>query len=508
MIYRIMIVEDEPPSVRAISHAIERIGTRLPIRIAACAQNGLDALEKIELTAVDIILCDVRMPVMDGFELMEQIHSRAPGIQSLFLTAYQDFSYMRKSLHLEMSDYLLKPLDESELEAALLRMIEKLDRAYQESMTSFLRDCVDSMKLVSYPEQRHHAYLVLSVNAGLYIDEEEASAIPASATLEPDALTRLLQHEFPDSDSWVLPTAHANKLTGISGFQRHEYQERISQALSRALPQLNTDTKITCTFTLVPQMTDIPEALKRTKHALIQRVIPGRTTIANIDTDSREPFPSILTPARIESLNEQLRLGQFGLFIENLEKWLLDLPLQRTTQVQLRHAIDKSISLVAQHVPCLSAEDRSQLEVLASKVMNVTSDAETCIKDFCSKLSYQLSEFGKRISSGTSTEAIINNVAAYLMSNYSQPLNLAVVAAKHGLSPQYLSAMYRRYRGTTPSKHIQTLRIARAKAIIANQPHVSFKQIAAEIGYSDPHYFSRLFRNTVGMTMSEYRDSL
>lgn len=169
MIYRIMIVEDEPPSVRAISRAIERIGTRLPIRIAACAQNGLDALEKIELTAVDIILCDVRMPVMDGFELMEQIHSRAPGIQSLFLTAYQDFSYMRKSLHLEMSDYLLKPLDESELEAALLRMIEKLDRAYQESMTSFLRDCVDSMKLVSYPEQRHHAYLVLSVNAGLYI---------------------------------------------------------------------------------------------------------------------------------------------------------------------------------------------------------------------------------------------------------------------------------------------------------------------------------------------------
>ena len=42
-----MIVEDEPPSVRAISRAIERIGTRLPIRIAACAQNGLDALEKL-----------------------------------------------------------------------------------------------------------------------------------------------------------------------------------------------------------------------------------------------------------------------------------------------------------------------------------------------------------------------------------------------------------------------------------------------------------------------------
>ena len=116
MIYRIMIVEDEPPSMRSIEKHILNCGVS-NITIVGKAANGAEALKLIPKVTPHIIFSDVRMPVMDGFALVEQVRKQYPDILIAILSGYQEFDYVKKALQFKLSDYLLKPIDPVELAA-------------------------------------------------------------------------------------------------------------------------------------------------------------------------------------------------------------------------------------------------------------------------------------------------------------------------------------------------------------------------------------------------------
>lgn len=507
MIYNILIVEDEPPSMRAISRLITRIAQRLPIRIAAQAQNGQEAFLLKESNTIDIILCDIRMPVMDGIELMERIHARASSVQAIFLTAHHDFAYMRKSLQLGMADYILKPLNEEELETALVRAINRSNERYSLSMIHYLRACMDGGNHPDIPENRHNAYLVMTVNVGLFANEEDAMYIPKDARIEPLALQNLLLKVFPECQSWILPCPSANRLISVTGIELADTKHLIA-TLQHSLPALSNSENVSCFFELVSHLADIPFALKHTKQAMMKQIIPGEATIGSTDAVFEELLPPMLIQGQKEALIDQLLCGHFDLFVKNIRTILLDYTLSSITQAQLLLLGKEALALVMHHVSNLSEKDRFLLESIPKDSMNVTLDRVAYINCICDSLMDFLNRFRIRTNTGSAMERIVSSVECYLMANYNQPIDLTTVAANHGVSYPYLSTMYKRYRGISPSRHIQTMRIVQAKVIIANQPGLTFKQISALVGYEDAHYFSRLFRNTTGLSLSEYRYSL
>lgn len=124
--YRVIIVDDE---------AEIRKGLQLKINWEACgfrivgeAANGREALACIEQQRPDLVITDIRMPTMDGMELLKRCVRDYPGIKTVVLSGYEDFDYAKTALQCGAKDYLLKPVIRREFREVLQKLKEEMDR--------------------------------------------------------------------------------------------------------------------------------------------------------------------------------------------------------------------------------------------------------------------------------------------------------------------------------------------------------------------------------------------
>lgn len=113
---KIFIVDDEAPARNRLRELLGDCGEQ----VAGEAANGLEALEKLAMTPVDVVLLDIRMPQMDGIELAQHLQKLTPPPAFIFTTAYD--AYAIRAFELHAVDYLLKPIRLSRLVEALSRV--------------------------------------------------------------------------------------------------------------------------------------------------------------------------------------------------------------------------------------------------------------------------------------------------------------------------------------------------------------------------------------------------
>jgi YesN/AraC family two-component response regulator len=123
--YSVLLVDDEKLELDTLQHYFRT--EPINIHITGTAKNGRDALLKIEQLKPDIILTDVRMPIMDGLELAKQVRERYPQIKLVFLSGFDEFAYIKAALMLEAVGYLLKPVDPIELQSVMNKVIVKFE---------------------------------------------------------------------------------------------------------------------------------------------------------------------------------------------------------------------------------------------------------------------------------------------------------------------------------------------------------------------------------------------
>ena len=123
--YRIMLVDDEEEVRSAILKKLD--WENLGYSEVCDAENGEDALEKMEHFAPDVLLTDIRMPYMDGLELCERVRKTYPNIKLLIFSGFDEFEYAKQAIRLNVSEYILKPVNLQELSAILKKAAEGLD---------------------------------------------------------------------------------------------------------------------------------------------------------------------------------------------------------------------------------------------------------------------------------------------------------------------------------------------------------------------------------------------
>jgi two-component system response regulator YesN len=123
--YKIMIAEDEEHIRSGLKKTIEVVIGGF--KVVAEAANGKDALDLINTTSPDILITDIRMPEMNGIEMIRRIRSNFPKLFILIVSGYGDFEYAKQAIKYEVAEYLLKPVNRVELAEALQRIEKKLD---------------------------------------------------------------------------------------------------------------------------------------------------------------------------------------------------------------------------------------------------------------------------------------------------------------------------------------------------------------------------------------------
>lgn len=111
--YQVFLVDDEPWAIMVLKNMID--WNEYGFVVSGEAEDGTQALERIERTKPDLILADIRMPGMDGMELIKELREREIKSQVLLVSGYSDFEYARTAIRFGCAGYLVKPVEEAEL---------------------------------------------------------------------------------------------------------------------------------------------------------------------------------------------------------------------------------------------------------------------------------------------------------------------------------------------------------------------------------------------------------
>ena len=129
-LYRIMLVDDEEEVRKAMIRQMD--WEQLGFTVAGDAENGRDALEKLEQLEPDVVMTDIRMPYMDGLALTARIREKYPSVKILIFSGYDDFEYAQQAIKLHVTEYILKPVNSQELAEILQRIRISLDEEIEQ----------------------------------------------------------------------------------------------------------------------------------------------------------------------------------------------------------------------------------------------------------------------------------------------------------------------------------------------------------------------------------------
>ena len=129
-IYTVLLVDDEEEVIQVIMKKINWEG--LGFSVIGYANNGVKALEMVEEFQPDVVMTDIKMPYMDGMELSGRIKTEFPATKILLFTGYDEFEYAKEAVHLEVEEYILKPVNSIELTHVLTQVKIKLDQEISE----------------------------------------------------------------------------------------------------------------------------------------------------------------------------------------------------------------------------------------------------------------------------------------------------------------------------------------------------------------------------------------
>ncbi len=181
--YKVLIVDDEPWSRKVIKQLGE--WDKHQLMIIGEAEDGSEGLSLIHELAPDIVITDMRMPGIDGVELLRTMNEQVPELKIIVMSGYDDFVYLKQAIQSQAKEYLLKPVDPDELNAALAKCVSELKQSNNVITASYHSALLldDSEQLDAYLDLRHIIY-------GYLID---LNLLGVSQTL--DALEQYLEAE-------------------------------------------------------------------------------------------------------------------------------------------------------------------------------------------------------------------------------------------------------------------------------------------------------------------------
>ncbi|MCA0755917.1 response regulator [Paenibacillus sp. N4] len=147
---RVIIAEDEDLIRNNLVRKME--GLDESIKVVGAVQNGKEALELVQEGQPDVLVTDIRMPVMDGMELIRQMHLYHPRVSKIITSGYADFEYARQAMKFGVTDYLLKPIAADELRQVLSKVkstIEQEESAYKKNMKGMQNPGMNPEEIVS-----------------------------------------------------------------------------------------------------------------------------------------------------------------------------------------------------------------------------------------------------------------------------------------------------------------------------------------------------------------------
>lgn len=537
----VLLVDDEAYVTASLERTIpwEELGVEQVWRAA----SGYEALRLLEEQAIDIVVTDIRMPGMDGLQLLEQIGERWPHIRAILLTGHSDFEYAKRALQLQACNYLLKPVDDDEFVEAAASAIEALKDEWEHAdkyqrlvysrksdlgvlRVSLLRDLLLGRQLTARLlddklEQYEIAVARGSSAALLFIQlgKQFASMDHPSVMLMEYAIGNMAEEVFgADFAVWHGRAPHDGMVI-IAAPRRGRTEEAGQPDVRAALEQhvrvlrrnvsnyLKGDMFVAVTrcFSFPDELPDAYRSALTATLLLEQGDARSVIFLQDEAPGSRSTFRSLEHLYKPPTLIHLLESRQWEAAEQKMTDVFDDL---RGISYTKEHLSEVYFSLTSSFMYLTHKQGHYmyQLDRTAGDMLLDPSLAHSMqrLRDWSflmlSKLQAELSS-----SESSTKNYIIRQVNEIVENDLALDISVKTIADRVYLHPVYLSKMYKSETGESLGDYIIRKRMERAHYLLKHT-NKKIYEITAELGYQNPQYFSKMFKKHYGMTPNEFRD--
>ena len=471
----VLVVEDEKLIRQGIATMIKRSG--VPVEEVIECSNGLQAMDVLRTCKVDVMFTDIRMPKMNGIELVQAMQEVNNPPITIAVSGYDDFSYAVEMMRQGVREYILKPVEREKIREILKKLEEEIQKTREEEKETES----EQIKLLKYLLQDRDATEeeMVSLHRRFRAELGETYYVCATPMLEEDPESdKILEvKDLEDSDVF---------LVGEKGLQE---VLRLSEE--------------TACFTGISDLHREPEELK--------------TAYTEAKKRRQRAFCMGGGPVRAEGNRvpeELLRKGE-----ELVSRQALSAIVQKlgTDRVEELHGDFEKIFVAVERGQIPPEKMTEGIRVFGEEFLNFYRKelAEglrrpyrfSSLKEYKEALYGYLKTEHEALTEKNredQTEGKIRQAVLYIQEHFRENLNMAVVSNEISMNYSLFSSAFKTYTGTNFVNFLRDLRMEEAKKLLT-ETDLKVNEISVKIGYDNEKHFMKSFRASVGVTPGEYR---
>lgn len=519
---KVLIADDEIHICSLLKYLIDWQG--LGLEFGGSFSTGQAVLDYLARQEADILLCDIEMPGVNGIELMKALSQSHPALKVVVISGFRNFDYVRSALQYGASNYLLKPIDEKELNG-VLRSIVTAAREDPVHKTMIMRassrlqlldeirrpGAADDLAAVNRGYNYHFVPGSFQVLCAVFPGVEQGSDAPRlimrmlEETLRPKLADFCQDFEFYRED-----TLHMAVLFNVESGGEQAVRTTLDGILHNAIVELGCKTQSEATIGVgraASRFGEVYRSYQSARQVLCRRLYAPTQHILYAEFAPRRPAGSV----ELITAEEKRAIARS---VEEID------PDGACAQVrQLFRRNERAFAAD----PCLVLECGRRVLQLLSNVMEELDgpqeepgkflrEAELTLES--SRTAQEVEDrlcalIGEQIN--TKLTKKLSNVAAYAQQakgyidrHYQENITLELLAGQLNINPAYLSVVFKNELGMNYSKYLTMVRMEKAKELL-RRCDLNLTQVAHAVGYDRTAYFSSVFRAYAGIRPAEYQ---
>lgn len=487
------------------------------------AEDGTAGLHAAQVHKPEIILSDVRMPRMDGIEMLNRVRKTMPDTVFIFMSGYSDKEYLKAAIRLHAVSYIEKPLDLDEVRDAVREAVGDLIDLRQSRDAREVRDNVSSARLALFLTMPYN-----SVQESVDRLSAEYCRKYGSVDLFHAAATILLQIDERDELS---PDFSEREIGRLHDFIRTSHLHIIGAEKRTNLFVFHIFRKMAFSGNTI---LSVIEYMKKTMPAELHYYIAAGNVVSGLKKLYTSYSSAVIVlqqcffcePGTALTADNPLPEVRHGRSLDEITRDLssaideADAGGIHAGTEELYHLCSRNPSLMHRSVQSVyfqliaRMQAQSRRRQLSGSGTGMEDESSLDILDKCFSFDEQhryltdsLDRYLQQVHDNVPENTSVYLIKSYIQSHYQDPmLSTKEISESASLSASYACTVFKNETGQTLNQYLTSFRMEKSKKLLED-PHLNVSDIAAMVGYNDSNYFGKAFKKYVGTTPSEYRES-
>ncbi len=523
---KVVIADDEEHICRLIHALVD--WEALQMEVMGFAANGLEAIELIEKWKPDLLITDIRMPGCDGIELIKRVNALNPMIEIIIISGHAEFSYAQAAMRYSVGNYLLKPINKTELNQTLIKLGDKIrERQNSESGMQKLIEQTQNSR------QQMRNNLMMHLQDGTIVEPTEAM-LREGCGLELKGEAHqvfCLKIDFQNRivDETALSLGHekahgiikanlGTKCTEIVVNEKGTYaygilffdykkSEDIRRIMRDCLNQLLMQKSILASMTFTIAMGEVEREIKylATSVKQIDELIQERlvTSTERLIEASQREHGVINEKALERYIRRALQAIQMysqqeaALAVEELEQEVMSV-----SHPSGREVMELVLSAGATLLMQVDYKKQKEVNEKFCEQCSICGESHGLFETLLELEQNIIEEMAKERDNDSLRP--IRLAKQYIRNHYNEQITLEEVSDVVGLSSSYFSALFKKEIGEGFAKYLISIRMEESKRLL-RESNMSISVICKTVGYNDTKHFTNTFEKATGLKPSAYR---